>query len=510
MNKEKNKKNKKKTGLYVVLVNISVFVLLLVLPTTSWVVLSVANIFSPSVMETLDYDTGENRNKKEFELSDGLNNIFYDFEQWYNDRVPFRSVILTAQKDFWGKVEEPYNNKIRPALLKLLYSGDKQEEADTEFIDSIPGIPDASEHKYKLISSVEADCKTQGEQVYKCKKCDKEEKIVIPPAHTPEVIKVVEASLADYGYTLNKCTVCETEYRTEITNRLPDDTFLPLVVRGQAIEGKHNWLFYNGENSMAYYKGTNILSEEQMQEYERLMKKLKSICDEKGIRLQYMIMPNKEQVYSEFMPDVEVKEGKKRVELFVEHMEKAGINIVFPLEALRQAKPYWLVYKRHDTHWSAAGAYIGVQELYKALGMETTDLMTLKVKERSVKNGGLIQLGGYSENAFTGDKNYTITYKPEIELTYESGEKKGAVTRISESTSENKCNFVLLGDSFRTEMIRFLEKDFSRCTITHKNNMGQTAVINAVREADILVISSVERYDASLIEMVRTVIGILS
>ncbi len=506
------KKNKNKNKIRLIVSFVTCFIFVLILPTVSWTILSVADLAVPSIMETLDFDTGENRNKAELKISNGVNSLFTDIEKWYNDRVPFRSVILTAQKSFFNKLEEPYTKSIRPALIRLFNSSDSGEEYNPDFIDSvIDEIPDAEGHKYILASETEPTCKKEGVRVYRCRDCEKEEKIILPPEHIGEVIRVVEATAADYGYTYNRCTVCKSEYRSNISNRLPDDTYLPLVNHGLATEGKHNWLFYNGENSLAYYQGTNIMDETQLNRYTSTLVKLKNICDEKGIQLQYMIMPNKEQVYSEFMPDMNVQSESKRVEELVKYVKaNSGIKIIYPINELKEAKPYWQLYKKHDTHWNSAGAFIATQELYKALGLKTTDLMTVKVTEKTVSGGDLINLGGLSSEVYKEDITYKISYKSKVELTYESGEKKGAGIRISESTATNKCNFVMVGDSFRTAMIPFLEKDFSRCIITHKNNIDATVVKQAIREADVLVVATIERQDQSWIALVETIINILS
>ena len=52
-------------------------------------------------------------------------------------------------------------------------------------------------------------------------------------------------------------------------------------------------------NNIAYYKGENILSDEIQKTYLSLMKELKSICDKKGIQLQFMIIPGIIAVLSE-------------------------------------------------------------------------------------------------------------------------------------------------------------------------------------------------------------------
>ena len=53
-----------------------------------------------------------------------------------------------------------------------------------------------------------------------------------------------------------------------------------------------------------------------------LMVQLQELCDEKGIQLQYIILPNKELVYSEYMPSYTIANSKRRTETFVEYVEQ--------------------------------------------------------------------------------------------------------------------------------------------------------------------------------------------
>ena len=105
-----------------------------------------------------------------------------------------------------------------------------------------------------------------------------------------------------------------------------------------------------------------------------------------------------------------------------------------------------------------------------------------------------------------------MIYKPEIHILQNRGDKIGigSGTYCSMSDSENKNNLVLLSDSYRTAMIPFLEKDFLNCTITHRDNVKNADVAEAIKNADILVITAVERFDSEMIEAVEAVITILS
>ena len=63
--------------------------MVLVLPSVLWMIFK-----ATGAAETLDFDLGEKRNKHEITLSRSGANLTSELEAWYNDRVPFRSIIL--------------------------------------------------------------------------------------------------------------------------------------------------------------------------------------------------------------------------------------------------------------------------------------------------------------------------------------------------------------------------------------------------------------------------------
>ena len=91
---------------------IFIFMVVLVLPSVLWLVFKAAG-----VTDALDFDLGEKRNKHEIALSKGGANLTSELEAWYNDRVPFRSIILKAEGAVSGAIETPYDKLIEPALI---------------------------------------------------------------------------------------------------------------------------------------------------------------------------------------------------------------------------------------------------------------------------------------------------------------------------------------------------------------------------------------------------------
>lgn len=365
------------------------------------------------------------------------------------------------------------------------------------------------DHDWQLTSEIVATCKREGEQNYMCIRClsPAPESVKIPKGHNgPATSTVVAPTTLDYGYTLNKCSTCGTLYRTNVVNRLTDDSYYPLRTSDNksVIYGRGDWLFYGVEGSMIYYQATNLLTEAKMAEYTNILKELKTLCDERGVEFRIMIMPNKEQMYSEFMPNVEIKDKYKRTDRLVDYITaNSDVEVVYPKKELLDAKPYYRVYKKYDTHWNDAGAFIGTQALYKSLGMEYTSLSCVPYTTTVYKSGDLISIGSIDKSLCQDDVSYAIDYKPEI--TVQTSSYPTSSTK-STSNSANKQNYVMLADSFRVNMAQFLQKDFAKTTVFHRDQFAD--VTSDVLAADVLVIAAVERYDASIFTTAQKVIDL--
>ena len=83
-------------------------------------------------------------------------------------------------------------------------------------------------------------------------------------------------------------------------------------------------------------------------------------------------------------------------------------------------------------------------------------------------------------------------------------------TTYTRSNGTYDMNFVLLGDSFRLMQKDYIKKDFTDCLLAHKDRVKHSDVRAAVKKADIIVIASVERGDATALSTAKELIKILS
>ena len=594
-----NNENKKKDGgepsnsgtphvnRAVAIIFISIFIAILILPTAAWGILKVAAISNPAIMERLDFDTGENRQLASFPKEFNIKTITSDLENWYNDNLPFRSVIYSVYDKIDEAVEQPYEDVLLPVLINLfhpttqpengeissevieiivteesttVYTEEAETETETEtlpeqetgdegnsecvhVLDS--GIVDhpstcsefgtirysctlcsyyyieytpKAEHEYLLTEEGVPNCLSESESIYECQGCGHSYTTTIAQGHFGSFIKTVAPSYSDYGYDLYRCKTCGTQYRTNLQAKLVDNSYFPLQYRGEAIVGRDDWIFYSGDHSLEYYQGTNMLGESKLAEMTATMQMLQDLCDERGIQLVFLVLPNKEQVYYEHMPSIEVVNTYKRTEAFVDYVKtnSNNINILYPLDELTSQKPYWRIYYKYDTHWNTVGAFIGTQLLYSSLGIETTDLKycTIRENKRVDRNkdsvGDLISIGGYNASRLSPDIEYQVKYKPDVEVTVLEGEINQNSIYQTVSPSASNGNLVFIGDSFRINMIDYLVKDFAKSTIIHGGQHANNPTFrDSLKDVDYLVIESVERFDYETYIKARLLYNIL-
>lgn len=486
------------------IIKICIFVGVLLLPSLLWYGI---RVISPDTYQKLDYDLGENRTRVTFPREFHMEDYTQQLEAYYNDNAPFRSRLISWQQKLFGTLDGVYTDHIQGLLARLVYgvSDDTFVDMDELFSDNDVSQPTPSQDTADgAISDHEDEC-TQEKPAF----CPED-------GHVGTAVSTQEADYTSYGYTVYRCDICGKVYYDDIVAKRIDNSFLaPQIIGDNVLPGRFDWLFYAGDDSVSYYRGINILEEEKMSVYLDLMVQLQELCDQRGIQLQFLLLPDKEQVYPEYMPTYAIEDTQKRVGRFVDYVrEHSDINIIYPLQKLRQADIFWQTYHKYDTHWNHAGAFVGTQALYEALGMPATDLHDLEVDQCDATTYDLILLGGLDASQYPAEYDYAIDYRPDVTLTDIQGGIRAYDTYYARSDCGNDKNLVFLGDSFRCFMIDYLVKDFSHSVITYRETPDNRTdypeeIIESIRSADILVLEAVERYDERLFPAVQKVIEIL-
>lgn len=348
------------------------------------------------------------------------------------------------------------------------------------FISWYKSLDDGIESKYQIIETA------IGKHFYQ------------PQKKTPTV---------DRGNT-NKPIVPAEEVTAEAVEEEPVvDDYFPLHVYQDVIIGREGWLFLYGENEFECYQGTNNLTEDEMQQYVDKLNQLQSICDAKGKELYIYIAPNKSSVYSKYMPTVDIVNSYRRIQQLYEYVNSnSGTHFIYPIEDELIASGRYQVYYKYDSHWNHLGGLFGVNALYDAMGVAYVDPGTWITGTQDADKYELYTYMGIPDSMVTHDDvENTLDYKPEITV---NGLNTDAMICHTSSDGPIDKKLCLIGDSFRVNMMPYLSKDFTNCTFVHRDYMSETR--SDIKNADVIVIEAVERYDYEAFACVQRVINTLN
>ncbi len=535
----------KKDKIYA-LTSIAIFMTVLILPSLLWLCAGLL----PGHQRALDYDLGENCAMASFPETFSVT-YMQEVEAYYNDRLPFRSMMISANREIDAFMDETYDDVVVPHLAKLVQKNvapatseqaslqkteqnaiqkktDDQTKNSNEAVISDKVVQ--SDGTQETLSETAA--KTQGDFAETGIREDAPDMETssggktLPDEKVPsdeetslnregeesdgeeETLKENKESLKD-----NEPSPEESEKNPQETKEAPESArenplfenenptyLMPKIHNDSVLEGSDKWLFFMLENSLEDYQGTNIFSQAQLEEYVANMQAIQRSCDATGKSLYFLIPPNKEQVYSEKMPDITVYDNYKRQQRLVDYIHaNTNLKVAYPLSEMRSAKGKHQVYFRTDTHWNYAGAFVGVQALYALMGMPTTSLSSVPTEQFYVSPseiGDLIGVGNLSPEVYGGDVNYSVGYKADVIANVVAGGDPGSNFYSATSPSGQPCNLVVVGDSFRIYAGLFLQKDFSSCTLVkykYSGDLNNTNAINAIKAADCIIILLAER-----------------
>lgn len=328
--------------------------------------------------------------------------------------------------------------------------------------------------------------------------------------HNFEIIKAVEPTLNNYGYKINKCKTCNFTEILDVFKPIDTSYLQPHYLSDDVLEGRNGWLFLIGNGDFPYYLAENILSEEEMSNYNTQLKRFVKICKEKGKDVAFLIIPNKSQIYSEYMPTLHVRDNYKRTIRYIDYLKNnSDIKINYIFDELNYAKIFNQVYCKYDSHLNDFGSFVAANALNKLLEQDTYDINYYELEEKECTGGDLIGLAKLNVLDFKKDTDCIVDYKPNIKVTYRNAtDPVQAGIYKTKSTSENKKNMVYIGDSFRVRLIPYLEKDFSDATFIHLFNIEQ--IESEIMKSDLIIIELIERYDHLLSNVSDRILSIIN
>ena len=250
------------------------------------------------------------------------------------------------------------------------------------------------------------------------------------------------------------------------------------------IPGKDNWLFYAATqdgDSIGSYLGTNLLTENQTAAFMMHALAIRNHLAAEGIDFFILVAPNKERVYSEYMPEAYGRPSKNypALQLISQLRKETNLQVIYPLNELESAKtmPLPNIYYRQDTHWNQIGAYIGARTLLESLNTSLPEITnpSLQISRTGDRAGDLADMLNIGALLQKYDDQYEVRG-------YE----------LPEGGKKDSRRILVVHDSFGNGLKAPMNARFENIQWLHYNNYeaGQYREWNP----DIIIYETVERY----------------
>lgn len=273
---------------------------------------------------------------------------------------------------------------------------------------------------------------------------------------------------------------------TSISKLLTGGTYME---SNEVLLGKDGWLFYKatGDGTPLYdYMGINHFSEEELAKVYDNLVAIGDGISARGMDVIFMTVPNKEQVYSEYMPDtVDKINDKSRLDELTEYIESKGGLIadrycyVDTSKVLRSCKDTYPLFYRTDTHWTECGSYLALMELRRAMDQRVTPIDEVVFTDKGGFVGDLAKISG-SRDEYS-DVNPVID-----------------ASSINDDSTKDQV-MLIIGDSFGDAMIHSAKHFYKEVYWVRLKEY--TDELDRY-EPDVVVVECVERYLSDLQEEV--------
>lgn len=154
-----------------------------------------------------------------------------------------------------------------------------------------------------------------------------------------------------------------------LTKTITGNTYIEST---RTLLGKENWLFFKTKNEddgdpILDYKGLNHFQENELATMAENLTEIRDYLEEeRGIRFVAMCVPNKENVYPEYMPDIIPKlVEQSRADQVAEYLwGNTDLDYIYPKEIMLREKGEYQIFYKTDTHWNQIGAFVGLQAFF--------------------------------------------------------------------------------------------------------------------------------------------------
>ena len=264
------------------------------------------------------------------------------------------------------------------------------------------------------------------------------------------------------------------------------------------IIGKDGWLFYcNPEDGdpMTSYQGKDILSDDELTGIAENCIRQRDYLSSLGKEFVLFIAPNKERIYSEYMPDWygAPAENYRALQVYQYLKQNTDLRVLYAYDELMMARKLVdkELYYKTDTHWNTVGGYIGARLLLRELGVDlpAIDAEEIRITHQGQHTCDLANMLNLSRQLESAAPEYVVSGYPENGCDLQGGELLEPFSCTAEQGDPRKL--YMIRDSFSISMYPYLGSQFREsCFRDYYSDIHEDFL---EQDPDIVVLEMVER-----------------
>ncbi len=287
-----------------------------------------------------------------------------------------------------------------------------------------------------------------------------------------------------------------------------------------ALVGKEGWLYLCNDSNecMEWFNGSLKFSDKEFQSYNNLFKHRKHYFENRGIPYIFSLIPGKESVYPEYLPDaVKVNPYGTLNEQVVSCLLQGGDMQVMDLKPiLLAAKEYGQIFYKNDSHWNYLGAFFAYRAIMNAVrrhlpNVTPKQLIDFELKFIPIEHGDLVEKDQFAFENGEYRQLERIPVQGEMQPVLESKipntakqiptpehlkVSKTRDTIIMEKPDKNLPRALVFRDSHTDWLIPFISEHFSRTTFIWQPHINRQVVES--EKPDVVIHIMTERFLAHI------------
>jgi len=251
----------------------------------------------------------------------------------------------------------------------------------------------------------------------------------------------------------------------------------------EALVGREGWLYYADGQMVEHFRGILQFSDPELAGWKKLLERRRDWLAQRGIQYIFVIAPDKQSVYPEYLPDwLKNAGGKTKLDQFLDYMRvtHSTVQILDLRPALRTGKKFTSVYQKTDTHWNNLGAFFAYTNLICTLaehqlpGLKPVSLDQFNHTNLFGPGGDLTHILGISQtesNLVSMDPGHEL---PAVEIFKPTGVHVKDMCYAKNSQGRGRA--IVYHDSFGRYWTRFLGYHFGEVDFFWQYNLNPTVI----------------------------------